>query len=90
MSAAWATFSMRLCRRVPAARASAIGAAGTLFLVVRVFDGFADLFAGRLVDKTNTRWGRFRPYLLFASLPLLLQLLAVAAVARRRARRPSR
>jgi glucuronide carrier protein len=26
---------------------------GTLFLVVRVFDGLADLFAGRLVDKTS-------------------------------------
>ena len=53
---------------------------GTLFLVVRIFDGFADLFAGRLVDKTNTRWGRFRPYLLFGSLPLLLLLIAVFSV----------
>ena len=53
---------------------------GTLFLVVRVFDGFADLFAGRVVDKTNTRWGRFRPYLLFAAIPLLLLNVAVFSV----------
>lgn len=53
---------------------------GTLFLVVRVFDGFADLFAGRVVDKTNTRWGRFRPYLLFAAVPLLLLNIAVFTV----------
>jgi glucuronide carrier protein len=53
---------------------------GTLFLVVRVFDGFADLFAGRVVDKTNTRWGRFRPYLLFAAVPLLLLNVAVFSV----------
>ena len=53
---------------------------GTLFLVVRVFDGFADLFAGRIVDKTNTRWGRFRPYLLFAAVPLLLLNVAVFTV----------
>jgi glucuronide carrier protein len=53
---------------------------GTLFLVVRVFDGFADLFAGRLVDRTNTRWGRFRPYLLFAAVPLLLLNIAVFTV----------
>jgi glucuronide carrier protein len=53
---------------------------GTLFLVVRVFDGFADLLAGRLVDKTDTRWGRFRPYLLFASVPLLLLNVAVFTV----------
>jgi glucuronide carrier protein len=53
---------------------------GTLFLVVRVFDGFADLFAGRIVDRTNTRWGRFRPYLLFAAVPLLLLNVAVFSV----------
>src|SRR3954471_17335473 len=53
---------------------------GTLFLVVRVFDGFADLFAGRVVDKTDTRWGRFPPYLLFAGGPLLLLNIAVFSV----------
>src|SRR3954451_1726065 len=53
---------------------------GTLFLVVRVFDGFADLFAGRVVDRTNTRWGRFRPYLLFATVPLLLLNVALFTV----------
>jgi glucuronide carrier protein len=53
---------------------------GTLFLVVRVFDGFADLLAGRVVDRTNTRWGRFRPYLLFAAVPLLLLNIAVFSV----------
>ncbi|WP_413249736.1 glucuronide transporter [Sinomonas flava] len=48
-------------------------AAGTLFLVVRVFDAFADLFAGRLVDRTYTkRWGKFRPFILFGSLPLMV------------------
>src|SRR5689334_23937473 len=52
-------------------------AVGTLFLVVRVFDGFADLFAGRVVDRTSTRWGKFRPYLLFASVPLLVLTVAV-------------
>jgi glucuronide carrier protein len=53
---------------------------GTLFLIVRIFDGVADLFAGRVVDKTNTRWGRFRPYLLFAAVPLLLLNVAVFSV----------
>ena len=50
----------------------AAGTAGTLFLVVRVWGGVTDLFAGRRVDETSTRWGRFRPYLLFGSVPLLL------------------
>ena len=53
---------------------------GNAVLVVRVFGGFADLFAGRIVDQTNTRWGRFRPYLLFAAIPLLLLNVAVFSV----------
>ncbi|MGC9666131.1 glycoside-pentoside-hexuronide (GPH):cation symporter [Planosporangium sp. 12N6] len=44
---------------------------GTLFLLVRIWGGVADLLAGRMVDRTSTRWGKFRPYLLFGSLPLL-------------------
>ena len=55
-------------------------AAGTLFLVVRVWDAFADLFAGRVVDTTSTRWGRFRPFLLFGSLPLLVLSVAIFTV----------
>ncbi|RCW44482.1 glucuronide carrier protein [Halopolyspora algeriensis] len=47
-------------------------AAGTIFLVVRIWDGIGDLIAGRLVDKTSSRWGKFRPWLLFGSVPLLL------------------
>ena len=47
----------------------AAGAVGTLFLVVRAFDAFADIFAGRMVDRTQTRWGKFRPFILFGSTP---------------------
>jgi glucuronide carrier protein len=54
--------------------------AGTLFLVVRVWGGITDLVAGRAVDETNTRWGRFRPYLVFASPPLLLLLVALFSI----------
>jgi len=55
-------------------------AIATMFLVVRVWDAFADLAAGRLVDITRSRWGKFRPYLLFASLPLLLSSVALFTV----------
>ena len=47
-------------------------AAGTLFLLIRVWDGFADIFAGRTVDRTMTRWGKFRPFFLFGAAPLML------------------
>jgi glucuronide carrier protein len=56
------------------------GAAGTLFLVVRVLGGVSDLVAGRRVDETSTRWGKFRPYLLFGSVPLLLLLVALFSI----------
>ncbi|GAB3678760.1 glucuronide transporter [Saccharopolyspora tripterygii] len=55
-------------------------AAGTIFLVVRVWDGVADLVAGRLVDRTSSRWGKFRPWLLFGSVPLLLLSVATFSV----------
>lgn len=35
---------------------------GTLLLASKVFDGVTDVFAGYLVDNTNTRWGKARPY----------------------------
>jgi glucuronide carrier protein len=51
--------------------------AGTLLLVVRIWGGFTDLYAGHRVDETSTRWGKFRPYLLLGSAPLLVLLVAV-------------
>jgi glucuronide carrier protein len=58
----------------------AAGAAGTLLFVVRVWQAFTDIVAGRIVDKTTTRWGRFRPYLLFGGPPLMLLSVALFSV----------
>ncbi|MDR1883366.1 MAG: MFS transporter [Prevotella sp.] len=44
-------------------------AAGTMFLVARVWDSFFDLFVGIVADRTETRWGRYRPYLLWFAVP---------------------
>ncbi|GHH79494.1 glucuronide transporter [Promicromonospora soli] len=56
-------------------------AAGTLLLVVRIFDAFADILAGRIVDRTySKRLGKFRPFLLFGSVPLLGLSVATFAV----------
>src|SRR3954467_15062176 len=53
---------------------------GTLLLLVRAFDAFADLIARRVVDRTSTRWGKFRPFLLFGALPLLFLNVAIFTV----------
>ncbi len=47
-----------------------------LFLVARVWDAVNDPIMGYIADHTKTRWGRFRPYLLFVAIPLNLVLVA--------------
>ena len=42
---------------------------GTLFLVVRLFDAITDPLMGAMADRTKTRWGQFRPYLLWLAIP---------------------
>lgn len=42
---------------------------GTMFLVTRVWDSAFDPVVGIIADRTNTRWGKFRPYLLLLALP---------------------
>ncbi|MEM8736871.1 MAG: MFS transporter [Planctomycetota bacterium] len=43
--------------------------AGTMFLVTRLWDAVNDPLVGILADKTRTRWGRYRPWLLWSSIP---------------------
>ena len=42
---------------------------GTMFAVTRVWDSFFDPVVGAVTDRTSSRWGRFRPYLLFLAVP---------------------
>lgn len=44
--------------------------AGILMLVARMFDVVTDPLMGSLADRTKSRWGTYRPYLLFGALPL--------------------
>ena len=38
------------------------GAAAAILLVARLWDAFFDPIMGVLADRTNTRWGQFRPW----------------------------
>ena len=44
-------------------------AAGTMFLVARLWDSFFDVFVGIASDRTRSRWGKYRPYLLWFAIP---------------------
>lgn len=44
-------------------------AAATMFLISRIWDGFNDPIMGMIADRTKTRWGKFRPYLLWLCVP---------------------
>lgn len=44
-------------------------AAGTIMLIARFWDMLSDPLMGIIADRTNTRWGKFRPYLLWMALP---------------------
>ena len=46
--------------------------AGVLMLVTRIWDAVSDPMMGIIADRTKTRWGKYRPYLLFFALPFAL------------------
>lgn len=44
-------------------------AVGTMLLVTRIWDTANDPIMGVIADRTNTRWGKFRPYMVLLSIP---------------------
>ena len=52
-------------------------AAGLMFFISRILDALFDTFVGMTADRTNSRWGKFRPYILWGAIPL--SVLAVMA-----------
>lgn len=44
-------------------------AAGTIMLIARVWDMINDPLMGIISDRTHTRWGKFRPYILYTAVP---------------------
>ena len=44
-------------------------AAGTMFLITKFWDTMVDPIMGIIADRTNTRFGKFRPYLIWLAIP---------------------
>lgn len=46
--------------------------AGVLMLVTRIWDALSDPMMGVIADRTHTRWGKYRPYLLWVAAPFAI------------------
>jgi glycoside/pentoside/hexuronide:cation symporter, GPH family len=66
----WKTFEFFLLFYYTDVFGISAGAVGTMLLVTRVLDAVADPVMGAIADRTKTRWGHFRPYILWFMLPL--------------------
>ena len=47
----------------------AAGTMGWMFLISKLWDAFNDPMMGMIADRTNSRWGKYRPYILFGAIP---------------------
>ena len=56
------------------------GIVGTLIAVSKLLDGVTDVFFGTLIDKTNSKMGKARPWMLWAYIRCALTLVAIFAV----------
>jgi GPH family glycoside/pentoside/hexuronide:cation symporter len=66
----WKTFEFFLMIFYTDVFGISAAAVGTMLLVTRVADAVADPVMGAVADRTATRWGHFRPYILWFAVPL--------------------
>lgn len=53
---------------------------GLIMLLSRFFDGFSDMIMGIIVEKTNSKWGKSRPWILWMSVPYALSAILLFTV----------
>lgn len=56
------------------------GVIGTLMMVSRIFDGFSDVIFGTLLDRTSTRMGKARPWMLWGFVGCAAMIIAIFAI----------
>ncbi len=66
----WQMFSIYIAKFYTDVFLLGAAAMGTMMFVTRLGDAFIDPLIGLAADRTHTRWGHFRPYLLWMALPL--------------------
>lgn len=65
----WKIFSMYLMFFYTDVFGLAPAVVGTMFLITRIWDSCFDPLVGIIADRTKSRWGKFRPYLLWTAIP---------------------
>lgn len=68
----WKLFSMYLLFFYTDVFGIPAAAVGTMFLVTRIWDASNDTIMGIIADRTNSRWGKFRPYILWVAGPFAI------------------
>ena len=53
---------------------------GLVMLISRCFDGFSDVIMGFIVERTNSKWGKSRPWILWTSVPFALSIVLIYTV----------
>ncbi len=53
---------------------------GTMMLLARLLDGVSDLIMGAIIDRTHTRWGKARPWILWSAFPMAIGLILMFSV----------
>ena len=76
----WQMFAIYIAKYYTDVFLLSAAAMGTMMLVTRSADAIIDPLIGILADRTRTRFGRFRPYLLWMSVPLALSAVATFTV----------
>lgn len=66
----WQMFSIFIAKYYTDVFLLSAATMGTMLLVTRIGDAFVDPIVGAIADRTRTRWGFFRPYLLWMAIPM--------------------
>ena len=53
---------------------------GTIMLLSRLLDGISDLIMGSIIDRTHTKWGKARPWILYSAIPMGLGLVIMFSI----------
>ncbi|MEO6004811.1 MAG: MFS transporter [Opitutus sp.] len=68
----WRTFMVYLPLFYTDVFGISAAALGTMLLVSRIWDGVNDPMIGILADRTESRWGKFRPYIIYGAVPFAI------------------